>query len=136
MADRIRIIPHEAVPLCGSFEVRFPDGRPSVYFYFDDIAGRRLRPDLVDSVAAKRQAKLLARREQNARWTPANTSRTAGCILRQPSRSAWRQGTAHASNRSAPLDYRGNGADRRFDLRQAKQQKARPAGLGAGCGPG
>jgi hypothetical protein len=24
MADRIRIIPHEAVPLCGSFEVRFP----------------------------------------------------------------------------------------------------------------
>jgi hypothetical protein len=23
MPDRIRIIPHEAVPLCGSFEVRF-----------------------------------------------------------------------------------------------------------------
>ena len=28
MADRIRIIKHEAVPLCGSFEVRFPDGGP------------------------------------------------------------------------------------------------------------
>jgi len=47
MADRIRIIPHQAVPLCGSFEVCFPDGRPSRYFYWDDIAGRRLRPDLV-----------------------------------------------------------------------------------------
>jgi hypothetical protein len=38
MADRIRIIPHEAVPQCGSFEVRFPDG-PAVYFYWDHIAG-------------------------------------------------------------------------------------------------
>jgi hypothetical protein len=27
MAGPIRIIPHEAVPLCGSFEVRFPVGR-------------------------------------------------------------------------------------------------------------
>lgn len=53
MADRIRIIPHEAVPLCGSFEVRFPDGRPSRFFYRDDIAGRRLRPDLVGSATAK-----------------------------------------------------------------------------------
>ena len=30
MTDRIRIIKHEAVPDCGSFEVRFADGRPSV----------------------------------------------------------------------------------------------------------
>jgi hypothetical protein len=37
MADRIRIIPHEAVPLCGSFEVRFPDGRPSQFSYWDDM---------------------------------------------------------------------------------------------------
>jgi hypothetical protein len=66
MADRVRIIPHEAVPLCGSFEVRFPDGRPSRYFYWDDIAGRRLRPDLVDSATARRKAQLMARREQNA----------------------------------------------------------------------
>jgi len=29
----IRLIKHEAVPNCGSFEVRFPDGRPSRYFY-------------------------------------------------------------------------------------------------------
>jgi len=42
MLDRIRIIPHEAVPRCGSYEVRFPDGRPSRFYYWDDIAGRRL----------------------------------------------------------------------------------------------
>ena len=66
MADRIRIIPHEAVPLCSSYEVRFPDGRPSRYFYWDDIAGRRLRPDLVDGAAAKQAAQSLARTEQDA----------------------------------------------------------------------
>jgi hypothetical protein len=48
MPDRIRIIPHEAVPLCGSYEVRFSDGRPSRYFYWDDIPGSRLRADVVD----------------------------------------------------------------------------------------
>jgi hypothetical protein len=41
MTDRIRIIKHEAVPDCGSFEVRFPD-RPSQFFYWDDIPARRL----------------------------------------------------------------------------------------------
>lgn len=29
MTDRIRIIKHQAVPDCGSFEVRFPDDRPT-----------------------------------------------------------------------------------------------------------
>jgi hypothetical protein len=28
------------VPDSGSYEVRFPDGRPSVFFYFDDNPGR------------------------------------------------------------------------------------------------
>jgi hypothetical protein len=70
MPDRIRIIPHEAVPLCGSFEVRFPDGRPYRYFYWDDIPGRRLQPDLVDSVVAKLEAQSLARREQDALTAP------------------------------------------------------------------
>jgi hypothetical protein len=35
MPSRIRIIRHEAVPKTGSFEVRFPDGRASRFFYFD-----------------------------------------------------------------------------------------------------
>ena len=34
----IRIIKHEAVPGSGSYEVRFPDGRPSRFFFFS--AGR------------------------------------------------------------------------------------------------
>ena len=41
----IRLIKHEAVPQCGSYEVRFPDGRPSRYFYWEDLPGRRLRPE-------------------------------------------------------------------------------------------
>jgi hypothetical protein len=64
MTDRIRIIPHEAVPLCGSFEVRFPDGRPSQFFYWDDMPGRRMRPHLVDRATARRAAQFLARAEQ------------------------------------------------------------------------
>ena len=65
MADRVRIICHEAVPQCGSFEVRFPDGRPSRYFYWDDIPGRRLRPDTLTSERALEQAEELARVEQD-----------------------------------------------------------------------
>jgi hypothetical protein len=57
----VRLIKHEAVPKCGSFEVRFPDGRPSKYFYWDDLPSRRLRPDLVDSKTALEQAKAYAR---------------------------------------------------------------------------
>jgi hypothetical protein len=33
---RIRVIKHEAVPQCGSFEVRFADGRDSIYFYWGE----------------------------------------------------------------------------------------------------
>jgi hypothetical protein len=36
---------HENVSGTGSFEVRFADGRRSVYFYFDDLPSRRLRPE-------------------------------------------------------------------------------------------
>ena len=32
---KIRVMKHEAVPGCGSYEVRFPDRRPSKYFYFE-----------------------------------------------------------------------------------------------------
>jgi hypothetical protein len=65
MADRIHIIPHEGVPKCGSFEVRFPDGRPSRYFYWDDMPGRRSRPNVLTSEQALEQAKAFARDEQD-----------------------------------------------------------------------
>ena len=45
--DRIRIIKREAVPKCGSYEVRFTDGRESRYFYWDDVPSRRLREELL-----------------------------------------------------------------------------------------
>jgi hypothetical protein len=61
----IRIIKHEAVPQTGSFEVRFPDGRPSVYFYWDDIPGRRLSHEQMDSHRALEAAKALARSERD-----------------------------------------------------------------------
>jgi hypothetical protein len=59
------LIKHEAVPKCGSFEVRLPDGRPSRYFYWDDIPSRRLNPNAVDGQTALEQAKLLARAERD-----------------------------------------------------------------------
>jgi hypothetical protein len=61
MTDRIRIIKHEAVPGCGSFEVRFPDDRPSQYFYWDDLPSRRLNPATLDRDAALEKAKAIAR---------------------------------------------------------------------------
>jgi hypothetical protein len=61
MTDRIRVIKHEAVPDCGSFEVRYPDGRPSQYFYRDDIPARRLRPETLDRETALEKAKAVAR---------------------------------------------------------------------------
>jgi hypothetical protein len=57
----IRIIKHEAVKDCGSFEVRLPDDRPSVYFYWDDLPSRRLNPATLDRETALEQAKAVAR---------------------------------------------------------------------------
>ena len=65
VADRIRIIKHEAVPECGSYEVRFSDGRPSKYFYWEDISGRHLRSDQLDSQRALEEAKAFARAERD-----------------------------------------------------------------------
>lgn len=65
MPDRIRIIKHEAVPDTGSFEVKFPDGRPSRFFYWDDMPGRRLRADQVDRETALEAARALARSERD-----------------------------------------------------------------------
>jgi hypothetical protein len=61
----VRLYKHEAVPNRGSFEVRFSDGRPSRFFYWDDQPGRRLRTDLLTSEEAEQRAKDVARREQD-----------------------------------------------------------------------
>ena len=58
---RVRIIKHEAIPGSGSFEVRFADGRESIYFYWDDIPSRRMRPETLDRKTALERAKALAR---------------------------------------------------------------------------
>jgi hypothetical protein len=62
---KIRIIKHEAVPDCGSFEVRFPDDRASVYFYWEDNKGRRLRTEQMTSEEARLKAQELVREEQS-----------------------------------------------------------------------
>jgi hypothetical protein len=65
MTDRIRVIRHEAVPKTGSYEIRFPDGRPSRFICWDEhTLGRRLRSEQVDSVVAERVAKIFARAAQ------------------------------------------------------------------------
>jgi hypothetical protein len=49
----------------GSYELRFPDGRPSRYVYFENDSGRRLRPEQVDKSVAELVAKIFARAEQH-----------------------------------------------------------------------
>ena len=61
----IRVIKHEVVPQTGSFEVRFSDGRPSVFFHWDDIPARRLSPQQMDSNRALEAARALARSERD-----------------------------------------------------------------------
>ena len=60
----VRLINHEVIPRCGSFEVRYSDGRPSRYFYWDDKPSCRLRPELLTGKEAEKQAKALARAER------------------------------------------------------------------------
>jgi hypothetical protein len=59
----VRIIKHEAVPDCGSFEVRYPDDRPSQYFYWDDLPSRRLNPNTLDRALERAKAAAMAARE-------------------------------------------------------------------------
>jgi hypothetical protein len=62
-AAPIRIRKHEAVPQTGSYEVCFGDGRPSVYFYWDDNPGRRSIRLVATGAEALEQARALARAE-------------------------------------------------------------------------
>ena len=41
--------------------MRYPDGRPSQYFYWDDIPARRLRPETLDREAIAARLSYLAR---------------------------------------------------------------------------
>ncbi|NPU63404.1 hypothetical protein HL667_00140 [Bradyrhizobium sp. 83012] len=65
--DSIRIIPHSppGIPDTGSFEVRFADGRPSVYFYWDNNPGRRAisMSGVTSEEEARSAAQQLARSE-------------------------------------------------------------------------
>jgi hypothetical protein len=56
-----RIIKHEVIPNCGSYEVRFSDGRPSQFFNWDDLPGRRLDPTTLTGEHALEFAKAAAR---------------------------------------------------------------------------
>lgn len=60
-----RIVQHEAVPKCGSYEVRFPDARESTYFYFDDVPSQRLQPEMLTSEQALEQARAFERAERD-----------------------------------------------------------------------
>ena len=63
---KVRIVPiPPVIDGCQSFEVRFPDGRESVYFHGDDVAGRRLRHDAMTVDQAREAAKEFARKEQD-----------------------------------------------------------------------
>jgi hypothetical protein len=63
VADRVQT-QDEAVPQCGSYEVRFSDGRPSKYFYWEDTPGRHLRSEQADSKRAVEGAKAFARNQR------------------------------------------------------------------------
>ena len=65
MTADVRIIKHEAVPECGSFEVRFGDGRQSRFFYWDNVPSRRLREEMLTREQALAQAQALARAERD-----------------------------------------------------------------------
>jgi len=59
-------IKHESIPDTGSCEVRFSDGRPSVYYHFDDDPGRRSITGKMTGAEALRAAKVLAQVEQDS----------------------------------------------------------------------
>ena len=62
----VRLIKHEAVPKCGSYEVRFPAGKPSRYFYLKTFRAR-LRPEQMTGEEALTQARAFARAERDRR---------------------------------------------------------------------
>lgn len=61
MEQKIRLLQHEE-----SFEVRYPDERESVYFYFTESASRRAVTGRMTKSQAMQAAQTFARGAQNA----------------------------------------------------------------------
>jgi hypothetical protein len=97
----VRLIKHEAVPKCGSFEVRFPGGAPSRYWYWDDLPSRRLRPDLLDSEQALEQAKAFARAERERRT--AQVRKQPSCLLLSTVHAIFYEDTSVSGVATQPL---------------------------------
>jgi hypothetical protein len=102
----VRIRKHEAVPQTGSYEVCFADGQPSVYFYWDDIPGRRLAPNLLTGAEALEQARALARAElahigRHDRPTTFVSS-TIRCFTTASHNLALAQGVRHGEHQTGP----------------------------------
>jgi hypothetical protein len=57
---KVRPIKHEAVPKCGSYEVRV-EGRRSRFFYWEDLPSRRPRSEQLIGAEALELAKSLTR---------------------------------------------------------------------------
>ena len=70
MSHRIRIIQHEGAPGSGSYEVWFPDGRTSQFFYWNDVPDRWLRPGVLDRETARREAKAFAALSRSKKDVP------------------------------------------------------------------
>ena len=68
----VRIIRHEKVPGCGSFEVR-----SSQFIYWDDLPSRRLNPATLDRETALEKAKAAARaaRDRQSVWIYVNIAK-------------------------------------------------------------
>ena len=62
----VRIIKHEVISETGSYEVRYSDGRPSRYFYWDDQPSRCLDPNTLTGEQALEKAKAAARAERDS----------------------------------------------------------------------
>jgi hypothetical protein len=65
---KVRLLKHTsptATRDSGSYEIEFPDGRPSAYVYWDDNPGRRSITLSLSSEEAEQIAKELARAEQD-----------------------------------------------------------------------
>jgi hypothetical protein len=63
---RVLLLPHEESLDTGSFEVRYPDGGASEYFYFENSPDRRTRFQVMTRAEALKVAQAKARQAQEA----------------------------------------------------------------------